>query len=173
MAGLYASLRPQPPSSSSSSQQSFLSKVLLLLTILPLSLAVFAFFLQWRGGGVDDPISRWSPEESHKFPGMDSSPLATVSHSSQSSDCSVLAHANTPSFPYYKDWKFKIHLDLKPKVRFFSLFLVWLACGVYEFWLISNGFCWTSLFSWLGEFLQIFLSFLHLLPPSSNWVALN
>ncbi|KAH0726033.1 hypothetical protein KY284_001898 [Solanum tuberosum] len=116
MAGLYTSLRPQPPSSSSSSQQSFFSKVLLLLTILPLSLAVFAFFLQWRGGGVDDPISRWSPEESHKFPGMDSSPLATVAHSSQSSDCSLLAHTDTPSFPYYKDWKFKLHPDLKPKI---------------------------------------------------------
>ncbi|KAK4379763.1 hypothetical protein RND71_001625 [Anisodus tanguticus] len=117
MAGLYTSLRPQPPSSSSSSQQSFFSKVLLLLTILPLSLALFAFVLQWRGGGVDDPISRWSPEESHKFPGMDSSPLATtVAHSSQWSDCSLLAHTNTPSFPYYKDWKFKLHPDLKPKI---------------------------------------------------------
>ncbi|XP_016444827.1 glycosyltransferase-like KOBITO 1 [Nicotiana tabacum] len=117
MAGLYTSLRPQPPSSSSSSQQSFFSKVLLLLTILPLSLAVFAFVLQWRGGGVDDPISRWSPEESHKFPGMDSSPLSTVAHSSShSSDCSLLAHSNTPSFPYYKDWKFKLHSDLKPKI---------------------------------------------------------
>ncbi|KAJ8565530.1 hypothetical protein K7X08_008106 [Anisodus acutangulus] len=47
---------------------------------------------------------------------MDSSPLATVSHSSQSSDCSLLAHTNTPSFPYYKDWKFKLHPDLKPKI---------------------------------------------------------
>ncbi|PHU30310.1 Glycosyltransferase-like KOBITO 1 [Capsicum chinense] len=81
----------------------------------PSGIAVFAFVLQWRGGGVDDPISRWSPEESHKFPGMDSSPLATVAHSSQSSDCSLLAHSNTPSFPYYKDWKFKVHPDLKPK----------------------------------------------------------
>ncbi|XP_027114008.1 glycosyltransferase-like KOBITO 1 [Coffea arabica] len=120
MAGLYTSLRPQLPSSASSatSLHSFTSKLLLLLTVLPLTLAFFAFVLQWRGGGVDDPISRWSPEESHKFPGMDSSPLATVgAHSSQSSDCSsLLGHANTASFPYYRDWKFNFQADLKPKI---------------------------------------------------------
>ncbi|KAK6163017.1 hypothetical protein DH2020_002858 [Rehmannia glutinosa] len=77
MAGLHTSLRPQPPSSAAN-HHSFTAKLLLLLTLLPLSLAIFAFLLQWRGGGVDDPISRWSPDESHKFPGMDSSPLATI-----------------------------------------------------------------------------------------------
>uniref|UniRef100_A0A5B7BEW0 Glycosyltransferase family 92 protein n=1 Tax=Davidia involucrata TaxID=16924 RepID=A0A5B7BEW0_DAVIN len=110
MAGLYTSLRPQPPSSN----HSFASKLLLLLTLLPLTLAAFAFILQWRGGGVDDPIARWSPEESHKFPGMDSSPLATIGHSS-SSDC-VLGHSSSPSFPYYRDWQFNFESDLKPKI---------------------------------------------------------
>ncbi|CAK9147494.1 unnamed protein product [Ilex paraguariensis] len=113
MAGLNGSLRSQPPSSS---QHSFATKLLLLLTLLPLTLAVFAFVLQWRGGGIDDPISRWSPEESHKFPGMDSSPLATVGHSSShSSDCTLLGHSSSPSFPYYRDWKFNFEADLKPK----------------------------------------------------------
>ncbi|CAI9102891.1 OLC1v1001258C1 [Oldenlandia corymbosa var. corymbosa] len=115
-----AGARLQPPSSASAtaSFNSFISKLLLLLTLLPLTLALFAFILQWRGGGVDDPISRWSPEESHKFPGMDSSPLATVgAHSSQSSDCSsILGNSNRLSFPYYRDWKFNFQADLKPKI---------------------------------------------------------
>ncbi|GFP92430.1 glycosyltransferase-like kobito 1 [Phtheirospermum japonicum] len=118
MAGLHTSLRPQPPSSAAN-HHSFVAKLLLLLTVLPLSLAIFAFLLQWRGGGVDDPISRWSPDESHKFPGMDSSPLATVGHSSShsSSDCStLLGHSTTASFPYFRDWKFKFDADLKPKI---------------------------------------------------------
>ncbi|KAK6140400.1 hypothetical protein DH2020_025857 [Rehmannia glutinosa] len=124
MAGLHTSLRPQPPSSAAN-HHSFTAKLLLLLTLLPLSLAIFAFLLQWRGGGVDDPISRWSPDESHKFPGMDSSPLATVGHSSShSSDCStLLGHSTAASFPYFRDWKFKFDADLKPKVLSFSLFL--------------------------------------------------
>ncbi|CAA3014466.1 glycosyltransferase-like KOBITO 1 [Olea europaea subsp. europaea] len=118
MAGLHTSLRPQPPSSAANNN-SFIVKLLLLLTLLPLSLSLFAFFLQWRGGGVDDPISRWSPDESHKFPGMDSSPLSTVGYSSSSHsfDCSMLlGHSNTASFPYYRDWKFKFDSDLKPKI---------------------------------------------------------
>lgn len=115
MAGLYSSsLRSSPPS--------FASKLLLLLTILPLTLAAFAFILQWRGGGVDgeDPISRWSPEASHKFPGMDSSsPLATAVGHSSASDCLLLAHSSSsPSFPYYRDWKSTFESDLKPKVWF-------------------------------------------------------
>ncbi|KAK6140504.1 hypothetical protein DH2020_025751 [Rehmannia glutinosa] len=117
MAGLHTSLRPLPPSSAAN-HHFFTAKLLLLLTLLPLSLAIFAFLLQWRGGGVDDPISRWSPDESHKFPGMDSSPLATVGHSSShSSDCStLLGHSTAASFPYFRDWKFKFDADLKPKI---------------------------------------------------------
>ncbi|GFZ02633.1 elongation defective 1 protein [Actinidia rufa] len=111
MAGLNSSFRPPAPSS----HNSFASKLLLLLTVLPLTLAALAFILQWRGGGIDDPIARWSPEESRKFPGMDASPLATAGHSS-SSDCSLFGHSSSPSFPYYRDWKFNFESDLKPKV---------------------------------------------------------
>ncbi|KAI3448822.1 hypothetical protein Pfo_005487 [Paulownia fortunei] len=117
MAGLHTSLRT-PPLSAAGNHQSFSAKLLLLLTVIPISLALFAFFLQWHGGGIDDPISRWSPDESHKFPGMDSSPLATLGHSSShSSDCStLLGHSNGATFPYYRDWKFKFDSDLKPKI---------------------------------------------------------
>lgn len=143
MAGLGASLRPQPPSSASAAA-SFAAKLLLLLTLLPLSLALFAFVLQWRGGGVDDPISRWSPEESRKFPGMDTSPLATVAHLSQSSDCSLLGRRNSATFPYYRDWKFNFESDLKPKVSdllccFVSLsFFSW-CFGVWDFFAFNGG----------------------------------
>ncbi|PIN16889.1 hypothetical protein CDL12_10464 [Handroanthus impetiginosus] len=116
MAGLHTSLRSQQPSSAANHQY-FSAKLLLLLTFLPLSLAVFAFLLQWRGGGVDDPISRWSPDELQKFPGMDSSPRATVGHFSSHSDCStLLGHSTAASFPYFRDWKYKFDADLKPKI---------------------------------------------------------
>ncbi|EPS69585.1 hypothetical protein M569_05180, partial [Genlisea aurea] len=117
MAGLLTSLRSQPPSSAAS-QQSFTAKLILLLTLLLISLALFAFFLQWRGGEVVDPISRWSPDESRKFPGMDSSPLSTVEHdSSRSSDCSTLfGQSSGATFPYLRDSKFNFDADLKPKI---------------------------------------------------------
>ncbi|GJX26573.1 hypothetical protein Tco_0232869 [Tanacetum coccineum] len=95
---------------------SFTSKLILLLTILPITLALFAFILQWRGGGVvdiDDPLN-------NKFPGMDSSPLSTVVDHHRSGggtdDCLSLTQSSSPSFPYYKDWKFHFESDLKPKI---------------------------------------------------------
>lgn len=105
MAGLHSSLRPTTSSSS--------SRLLLLLTLLPLTLAAFAFILQWRGG-FDDPSTRWSilDDDEHKFPGMGhSAPVKT-------SDCvDVLAQKRTPSFPYFRGWKFDYGSDLNPKVR--------------------------------------------------------
>ena len=74
MAGLYSSSRPTSSSSSSSSFassssfQTFASRLLLVLTVPPLTLAAFAFVLQWRGG-LNDPVTRWSPDR-HEFPGM-------------------------------------------------------------------------------------------------------
>ncbi|XP_058107189.1 glycosyltransferase-like KOBITO 1 [Magnolia sinica] len=114
MAGLSAPLRPSPPSSS----HTFTSRLLLLLTVLPLTLAVFAFILQWRGG-LDDPTSRWPGDNAQKFPGMDnaSPSLSTHVHSSSSSDCvELLGHGSSPSFPYYRGWKFDIESDLRPKI---------------------------------------------------------
>ncbi|KAK4424881.1 Glycosyltransferase-like KOBITO 1 [Sesamum alatum] len=115
MASLYSSIQPL---SLAANHQSFPAKLLLLLTVLPLSLALFAFLLQWRGGGIDDPISRRILDESFKFPGMDSSPLATLGHSSShSSDCSmVLRNFNVATFSYNQDWKFKFESDRKPKI---------------------------------------------------------
>ncbi|GMH27028.1 hypothetical protein Nepgr_028871 [Nepenthes gracilis] len=138
MAG--SSLRPQP-----SSHQSFTSKLLLLLTLLPLTLAAFAFVLQWRGG-VTDPTTRYSPDV-HKFPGMESSPPTTIGHNSKS-DCSLLGRSLSPSFPYYRDWKFVT--DLKPKIAFatstsagLDQILPWMfyhkVIGVTTFYLFVEG----------------------------------
>ncbi|KAL5760352.1 hypothetical protein ACOSP7_018864 [Xanthoceras sorbifolium] len=123
---------PLLPSSSSSSQSSFTSKLLLLLTLLPLSLALLAFVLQWKGdSGLTDPVgaasstSRWAPHGSHLqnhevFPGMEiSSSSSSVSpkgqHFSQS-DCLSLGRSGSPSFPYYRDWKLDFETNLKPKI---------------------------------------------------------
>ncbi|KAG2550147.1 hypothetical protein PVAP13_9KG237200 [Panicum virgatum] len=89
-------------------------RLLLLLTVLPLTLATLAFVLQWRGGGVDDPTARWPP---HAFPGM----AEPARLSLPSSDCSdVLAGSSGASFPYLRGWSFPTDsgagLGLQPKV---------------------------------------------------------
>ncbi|XP_068645660.1 glycosyltransferase-like KOBITO 1 isoform X2 [Aristolochia californica] len=115
MAGLYAPVR-----SSNSSHQSttFTSRLLLLLTVLPLTLAAFAFVLQWRGG-LNDPATRW-PTDTQKFPGMQgTSPLSTnvPSGTSSASDCvEILGRSSSTSFPYYRGWKFYMSSDLRPKI---------------------------------------------------------
>ncbi|XP_073264411.1 glycosyltransferase-like KOBITO 1 isoform X2 [Populus alba] len=116
---LTASLR----SSTTISTQSFTSRLILLLTLLPLSLAALAFILQWKGNSdfMMDPItanSRWAPQGSHIqnheiFPGMESSVLSPKAH--KSSDCSSLGIGGAPSFPYFRDWKFDFQDDLRPK----------------------------------------------------------
>ncbi|KAF7824646.1 glycosyltransferase-like KOBITO 1 [Senna tora] len=73
-----------------------------------------AFVLQWRGG-ISDPASLLTPPGSHRFPGMDASPLSSVSHS-PSSDCVKLGRSSSPSFPYYNNWKFDYGANLKPKI---------------------------------------------------------
>ncbi|XP_039122564.1 glycosyltransferase-like At2g41451 [Dioscorea cayenensis subsp. rotundata] len=154
MAGLGAPLRPSPAASGS-----LASRLLLILTVLPLSLAVFAFVLQWRGG-LDDPAARW-PADTQKFPGMENSPLGSSqtffsssgSHSQAagSSDCvEILGHSSSPSFPYYRGWKFDFNSDLKPKICIISStsasleqILPWLfyhkVLGVTTFYLFVEG----------------------------------
>ncbi|KAM1079661.1 hypothetical protein EV1_014280 [Malus domestica] len=125
MAGLYSSSRPTSSSSSSSSFassssfQTFASRLLLLLTVLPLTLAAFAFVLQWRGG-LNDPVTRWSPDR-HEFPGMvgmvqTGGPQRQALRSSGSDCVDVLGGSHSPAFPYYKDWKFDYASDLRPKI---------------------------------------------------------
>ncbi|XP_027350150.1 glycosyltransferase-like At2g41451 [Abrus precatorius] len=88
------------------------SRLLLLLTVLPLTLALFAFILQWRGG-VTDPVTRWSPDQ-NQFPGMIGSP---PSHHHSHSDCSnLLSRSHSPSFPYFRDWSFDFTSHLTPKI---------------------------------------------------------
>ncbi|ESQ49216.1 hypothetical protein EUTSA_v10020488mg [Eutrema salsugineum] len=113
-------------SSSSSPSHSFISRLLLLLTLLPVSLACLAFILQWRGGGLADPASAsvgsstsvpGGSDLNHEvFPGMETvSSVSPKAHQS-SSDCSNLAQSSSPSFPYYGDWKFGVDTSLKPKI---------------------------------------------------------
>ncbi|KAF8369912.1 hypothetical protein HHK36_032058 [Tetracentron sinense] len=133
MAGLSTSLRPSP----TSSHQSFSSRILLLLTIIPLTLAAFAFTLQWRGG-LRDPTTRWSPDN-HEFPGMGSSPPAILSHSSSisSSDCvELLGRSSSPSFPYFHDWKFNYDSGLRPQFLVI-LYPVDVGFGMYVLLLIG------------------------------------
>ncbi|GFS36956.1 elongation defective 1 protein [Actinidia rufa] len=100
-----AGLRPTSPSSS------FTSRLLLMLTVLPLTLAAFAFVLQWRGG-LTDPTTRWGPDRK-EFPGMERSGPARRS----ASNCvDLLGRTRSPSFPYYRDWKFRYGSDLRPKL---------------------------------------------------------
>ncbi|KAK5835642.1 glycosyltransferase-like KOBITO 1 [Gossypium arboreum] len=102
------------------STHSFLSKLLLFLTILSLALAAIAFVLQWRGGSVSDPTtvtSRWAPRGSRRevFPGMETSSSLPPKYN-HSSNCINLGRSSSPSFPYYRDWKFGFEDSLKPKI---------------------------------------------------------
>ncbi|KAI3760695.1 hypothetical protein L1987_51093 [Smallanthus sonchifolius] len=116
MAGLYSSMRPASSSSSPQSSHLFNSKILLLLTLLPLSLALFAFVLQWRGE-IDDPTTRWSPKDRLEFPSMDASTSSErITRKSSSSCAEILGQSRSVSFPYFRDWKFNYPADLKPKI---------------------------------------------------------
>ncbi|KAK1327077.1 hypothetical protein QJS10_CPA01g01948 [Acorus calamus] len=128
MAGLYAPIRGTSSSSTSSSSTSnqggtFASRLLLLLTVLPLTLAAFAFVLQWRGG-LEDPESRW-PTNRQSFPGMENSPRSDetqvvasdlVAQSSPSDCAELLGHRSSPAFPYVRGWSFDFESDLRPKI---------------------------------------------------------
>ncbi|CAL9039632.1 glycosyltransferase-like At2g41451 [Musa acuminata AAA Group] len=109
----------RPPPASSATHHIFASRILLLLTALPLALASLAFVLQWRGG-VDDPASRWPAADARVFPGMDnsslSSPVPSVAARSASDCVEILGGSSSPSFPYYRGWKFDLDKDLKPKI---------------------------------------------------------
>lgn len=101
----------------SNTSQFLSSKILLLLTVLPLSLAVFAFVLQWRGEIDDDPTTRWArPNDRIQFPGMESSSEHVTRSSGGSSCVDLLGQSKSLSFPYFRDWKFDIKSDLKPKI---------------------------------------------------------
>ncbi|KAJ3695683.1 hypothetical protein LUZ60_001060 [Juncus effusus] len=147
---------PAIPSRSSSPH-----RLLLLLTILPLSLAAFAFILQWRGGGdLDDPSGRWPGDPSSRaaaFPGMEnSSPSSNLASPSEpvrthSSDClEILGGKSSPSFPYFRGWKFEFESDPKPKICIttstsagLEQILPWLfyhkVTGVVQFFLFVEG----------------------------------
>jgi hypothetical protein len=84
--------------------------LLLLLTALPLALALLAFALQWRGGGVDDPATRWPPITA------DPTPSSWLSRHSSSACADVLAASSAPTFPYLRGWSFPFDAPHHPKV---------------------------------------------------------
>ncbi|XP_056158378.1 glycosyltransferase-like At2g41451 [Syzygium oleosum] len=108
--------------SSQSSHRAFASRLLLLLllTVLPLALACFAFFLQWCGG-LYDPVNHWSPDRL-EFLGMDNGggsnvPFRSSRGDGSGSDCvDVLGQSRTALFPYYRDWKFDLGSDIRPQI---------------------------------------------------------
>lgn len=167
MAGLHSSLRPTTSFSPS-------SKLLLLLSLLPLSLAAFAFILQWRGG-FDDPSTRWSlladdDYDQHKFPGM-----AHSSPGKTSSDCmDVLSKKHTPSFPYFRGWKFDHGSDLNPKVildfiiivRFIVFFFIIISFGFLIWSLMFLGFI---LFLCFGLHAYVFVVWVYLFVFMHGW----
>lgn len=118
MAGLlYSSSSSKPTvSSSSSSSTSSYSRLFLLVTLLPLSLAFFAFVLQWRGG-LEDPATHWSTDH-HEFPGMATiHEKRSLTRSGSESGCvDLLGQSRAPSFPYFRKWNFDYQSDLKPRV---------------------------------------------------------
>lgn len=125
-----AGANKHPPTSSST------SRLLLLLTILPLTLAAFAFLLQWRGG-VTDPVTRWSPDQ-NLFPGMSTSDhIQQRSQPRSRSDCSSLfGNSHSPSFPYFRDWTLDFSSDLSPKVRFIVVFFITLG-SIFDFYILK------------------------------------
>ncbi|KAL2320708.1 hypothetical protein Fmac_029677 [Flemingia macrophylla] len=99
-------------------QQQQQPRVLLLLTLLPLSLAALAFILQWRGG-LTDPLARWSPDHHHDhdyFPGMSGTPPSRRRHDDCAGGSNPLARSLHPSFPYFRHWSFDYSSHLSPKI---------------------------------------------------------
>ncbi|XP_010427588.1 PREDICTED: glycosyltransferase-like At3g57200 [Camelina sativa] len=116
MAGQHSSSKPSVSSPSPSSSSSS-SRLFLLVTLLPLSLACFAFVLQWRGG-LDDPVTHWSTDH-HEFPGMVSTQQEKRSSRRSVSDSGcvdLLGQSRSPSFPYFRNWNFDYQSDLKPRI---------------------------------------------------------
>ncbi|TYI98617.1 hypothetical protein E1A91_D01G227500v1 [Gossypium mustelinum] len=98
----------------SSSYQALNYRLLLLLTLLPLTVAFFAFILQWQGGLIDPLLSSPDP---FQFPGMDYPGSNSRPHRRSVSDCvDVLGQSRSPAFPYFKDWNFEFGSNLRPKI---------------------------------------------------------
>ncbi|KAG8503973.1 hypothetical protein CXB51_002286 [Gossypium anomalum] len=109
-----AALSYSSSKSISSSYQALNYRLLLLLTLLPLTVAFFAFILQWQGGLIDPLLS--SPD-SFQFPGMDYPGSNSRPHRRSVSDCvDVLGQSRSPAFPYFKDWNFEFGSNLRPKI---------------------------------------------------------
>ncbi|CAH9068765.1 unnamed protein product [Cuscuta epithymum] len=79
-----------------------------LLTLMSLSLAAFAFILQWLGGLLD-PVTRFSSYGNEPWPGF-SRPVMSSPASSGFEE--ILGESKKrQSFPYFRDWKVKFGSD--------------------------------------------------------------
>ncbi|KAJ7556747.1 hypothetical protein O6H91_05G096500 [Diphasiastrum complanatum] len=108
MAGLYAShgARIAP-------QSALTSRILYILTALPLCLAAFAFALQWRGFVHDQANLTNLGGDRSKFPGMGLSGV----HTGTRADCMDHLHrSETPSFPHHPGWQYALVDDANPKI---------------------------------------------------------
>ncbi|KAG8372034.1 hypothetical protein BUALT_Bualt12G0024700 [Buddleja alternifolia] len=131
MAGLLRDLRP----TSTSSVSSLNSHLIGLFTFLLLSLALLAFFLR-----VPDPLTRFT-----NCKGEPVQSPSVINHAGR-----ILGRSPTPSFPYYRDWKFNFGSDLSPKICITSTtsggleeILPWIfyhkVIGVSNFFLFVEG----------------------------------
>ncbi|KAL9267474.1 Glycosyltransferase-like KOBITO 1-like protein [Drosera capensis] len=78
----------------------FISRLIIFLTLLPLSLALFAFFLQWRGGD-DKTVSLWGRVEMQGTmrPRRDDEGVDVLGRKGN-------VNGTATSFPYYREWAF-------------------------------------------------------------------
>lgn len=102
--------------------QSTSQRILVVLTALPLSLAIFAFVLQWRGGGLVDPVRIGQlAGDNSRLPGvhLDSPASPTGGHAVKASaDCggNQWYRTSTASFPHGLGWEYLVLNNANPKV---------------------------------------------------------
>ncbi|KAL9260277.1 Glycosyltransferase-like KOBITO 1-like protein [Drosera capensis] len=124
MAGGSLRLLTTPLHPTTSHHHSFATKLFLFLTLLPLSLALFAFALQWRGNNginaIDDPVTRWSPDHGRlQFPGMRGSiEVQRISGDAPASDVLCGGGERKRRRGEFRDWKFGVDngTELRPKI---------------------------------------------------------
>lgn len=137
-------------------QSSASSRILFVLTALPLSLALFAFVLQWRGGGllVDPARIGQLAGDNSRLPGVQSLDLLSTPTGGRvvtNSDCAnQLFRGGLSGFPYHPGWQYAILNDVTPKISIttstsagLDQILPWLfyhrVIGVTNFFLFVEG----------------------------------
>jgi hypothetical protein len=102
--------------------QSPSSGLLFLLTGLPLTLALFTFLLEWRRGGLVDPVCIGQlAGDNSSLPGvqLDLLSLLTGGHAVANSDCAnQLDRSDVVGFPYHVELQYAmLNANATPKVN--------------------------------------------------------